>query len=75
MYIFRWRLVDELYSQSAVVFMCSSSQASRPVMCVSGLVVISRGFLTRDWRSRSRALNTFHVASQLSDTGLDSGYS
>lgn len=73
-YICRRLLVDELSSQIFVVFMCSSSQASRPVMCVSGLVVISRRFLTRDWRSRPRALDTFHVASQLSDAGLDSSH-
>lgn len=41
-------------------------------MCV-GLVVISRGLLTRDWRSRARALDTFHVAGQLGDARLDAG--
>lgn len=42
-------------------------------MCV-GFVVISRGFLTRDWRSRAGALDTFHVAGQLGDARLDPGH-
>jgi hypothetical protein len=66
-------LVGELPRQMLLSSSNSSFQVSRPVVCV-GLVVISRGFLTRDWRSRARGLDTFHVASQLGDTRLDSGH-